>query len=259
LCTTALRFPYPLFRPVGDGEGGGPRSLRLTPPATFCRRFAAAQPPCQHGSPACLCGALYAVYAVPYMRCLAPHRIVTHCSRRCYDAACHFGRSGAVAGWGCWAGRTLPGAVDGCPGRPLRPFFRRLRGCSWGEPRVPAAYAAGYVLSPLRGCSAPMPAGPAVPRNRLAFAGGRHHAHSPTARAARPPMAAGGRWLLRAASVTGRTIRPAHRRSGAQGTAKPPATAGAMVAFPAPPYQPASRQRFAGSTARAQPHRPHAS
>ena len=65
----------------------------------------------------------------------------------------------------------------------------------------------------------------------------------------------GGRQV---ALATGRTIRPTHRRSGAQGTAKPPSTPRARGAFPARAYQPASRHRLQAGTARPQPHRPHA-
>ena len=45
-----------------------------------------------------------------------------------------------------------------CPSRPrspFRPFFRHLRGCGWGDPPSPAAYAAGYALPPLRGSPPP--------------------------------------------------------------------------------------------------------
>jgi len=55
------------------------------------------------------------------------------------------------------------------------------------------------------------------------------------------------------------TIPPARRRSGAQGTAQPPATPSARVALPAPLYRPVRWRRFPAGTARPEPHRPHAS
>ena len=209
----------------------------------------------------CLCGAWC-------MRCLAPHEVVTAWSGICYGAACHFGRSGAVAGqeqggssWGAgratrllamWTMWTLWTAIlgfrvhsvhpvhfvhssaafgalreGGRASRRLTPpatFCRRfaagrrmgLAATSaqtsppptqgrWGarggcRPAVGGGGGAiGDPLPPLRGCSAPMPTRLAVPRNRVAVTGGRHRAHSSPARAARPPLAAGGRWLLRGA------------------------------------------------------------
>ena len=127
---------------------------------------------------------------------------------------------------------------------------RRARPGAGGLRRRLHSAAAPRLLSPMPGC-------PALPSIRPLAAGGRHSAHSTAARAARPPLAAGGSRLLRAASVTRRTIRPTHRRSGAQGTAKPPATPRATAAIPAPSYQPPSRHRFPAGAARPKPHRPH--
>ena len=57
---------------------------------------------------------------------------------------------------------------------------------------------------------APIPPRPPVHCNRLAASVGRHHAHSTPARAARPPPAAGGRQLLRAAPSTRTDLGPHH-------------------------------------------------
>jgi len=65
------------------------------------------------------------------------------------------GGGGGPGGWDVWERRrdlaSGRGEASAVPVRPPFALFRRLRGCSWGGPRVPAAYAAGYVLSPLRG------------------------------------------------------------------------------------------------------------
>jgi len=138
-------------RKVGGGraEGVGRRSVAaVAPSAILFRRFAAARPPCQHGSP---CRAI-ASRSPEAGIVLIPHRLEPH----------------------------------------VRPW-RRAAGGSCG--------------------------------------------------ALQPP---------------GRIIRPTHRRSGAKGTAKPPATPNARAAPPPSPYQPASRQGFPGGAARAEPHRPHA-
>ena len=129
---------------------------------------------------------------------------------------------------GIWASRTLPGAVDGadlvdmalpslCLWSPFRPFFRRLRGWAKGGAPGPGGLrrrlrsaAASRLLPRVGGCHS-------VPCVRLAAFGGRHSAHSSTARGAQRPCrrAAGG--SCGAHLPTGRTIAQRRRRSGRPG------------------------------------------
>ena len=173
--------------------------------------------------------------------------------------------SGRQALWIKWTRWTLWTAILGSPVHEVYAVDIVPSSATFGAgesvpPQVPAAYAAGYVLPPLRGCTAPMPARRAMARTRLAVAGGRRNAHSSAAQAARPPLAAGGRWLLRAGPCT-RPHHPPDPIGGAVHRAphsRPPHRA------QGPPSPPPPISRFPGNdsragTARREPHRPDAS